>query len=120
MVTRIDIYFFVPDDARWSVLSTAAEVIAEKIANERLLKNSNWISSARFSWSTKWATPLNYHETNIAYEIPSFSDADRYGNVEECFEDIKPVHVWGDNHCGYIGFRNPFGGSLIDDGAMNI
>jgi hypothetical protein len=28
--------------------------------------------------------------------------------------------VGGDNHCGYIGFRNPFAGSLIDDGAMNI
>jgi hypothetical protein len=28
--------------------------------------------------------------------------------------------VGGDNHCGYIAFRNPFAGSLIDDGAMNI
>ncbi len=40
--------------------------------------------------------------------------------MEECFADIKPVHIWGDNHCGYIGFRQPFTGSLIDDGAMNI
>ncbi len=36
------------------------------------------------------------------------------------FEDIKPVRVWGDNHCGYIGFRNPFAGSFSDDGAMNV
>ena len=40
--------------------------------------------------------------------------------VEECFEDIKPVRVWGDNHCGHIGFRNPFAGSFSDDSAMNV
>jgi hypothetical protein len=66
------------------------------------------------------ALPLNYNDTNVAYEIPPISDADGDGNVEECFEDIKPVRLWGDNHCGYIGFRQPFEDSLIDDGAMNI
>ena len=66
------------------------------------------------------ALPLNYNDTNVAYEIPPISDADGDGNVEECFEDIAPVRLWGDNHCGYIGFRNPFTGSLIDDGAMNV
>jgi len=30
------------------------------------------------------------------------------------------VRLWGDNHCGYIGFRQPFSNSLINDGAMNI
>jgi len=40
--------------------------------------------------------------------------------MEECFEDIKPVLVLGDNHCGYIGFRQPFSASLIDDGVVNI
>lgn len=64
--------------------------------------------------------PSNYNDTNVAYEIPPLSDADGDGNIEECFENIKPVRVWGDNHCGYIGFRQPIVGSLIDDGAMNI
>jgi hypothetical protein len=69
----------------------------------------------------KGTTPSsNYNDINVAYEIPPFSDADGDGNVEECFEDISPVRVWGDNHCGYIGFRHPLTGSLIDDGAMNI
>jgi hypothetical protein len=47
-------------------------------------------------------------------------DADGDGNAEECFENIKPASLWGDNHCGYIGFRQPLTGSLIDDGVMNI
>ena len=63
---------------------------------------------------------LNYNDTNVAYEIPPFSDADGDGNVQECFEDIKPVRVWRDNHCGYIGFRQPYSNSLLDDGAINI
>jgi hypothetical protein len=33
----------------------------------------------------KFDFPANYNQTNITYEIPSFSDADRDGNVEECF-----------------------------------
>ena len=36
------------------------------------------------------------------------------------FEDIAPIHIWGDNHCGYIGFRNPFADSFNDDGTMNV
>jgi hypothetical protein len=68
----------------------------------------------------KMNVPSNYNETNVAYEILPFSDADGDGNIEECFEDINPVKVWGDNHCGYIGFRQPFSNSLLDDGIMNI
>ena len=64
--------------------------------------------------------PSNYSEANIVYEIPPLSDADGDGNIEECFEDINPAKVWGDNHCGYIGFRNSTNGSFLDDGAMNV
>jgi esterase/lipase superfamily enzyme len=65
-------------------------------------------------------TPSNYIDINVAYEIPPFSDADGDGNVEECFEETKPVQWWGDNHCGYIGFRNSTTGLLLDDGAINV
>jgi pimeloyl-ACP methyl ester carboxylesterase len=68
----------------------------------------------------KLNVPSNYIDTNIVYEIPPFSDADGDSNVEECFENINTVKVWGDNHCGYIGYRNSTTGSLLDDGAMNI
>jgi esterase/lipase superfamily enzyme len=64
--------------------------------------------------------PFNYKDTNVTTTIPSISDADGDGNLEECFEDIyKPVLVKGDNHCGYIGFREPFSNSLVDDGAID-
>ena len=63
---------------------------------------------------------LNYKDINVSYEIPPMSDADGNGNREECFEDVKPVQWWGDNHCGYIGFRNSTTGEFSDDGAMNI
>jgi hypothetical protein len=68
----------------------------------------------------KLNVPSNYSEANIVYEIPPLSDADGDGNIEECFEDINPAKVWGDNHCGYIGFRNSTSGSFLDDGAMNV
>ena len=65
-------------------------------------------------------TLLNYTDTNVIYEIPALSDADGDGNLEECFEENKLVLVIGDNHCGYIGFRQPFSNSLLDDGAIDI
>lgn len=64
--------------------------------------------------------PLNYNETNVINEIPAISDADGDGNVEESFENFRPVVVEGDNHCGYIGFRQPFLPSLLDDGSINV
>jgi hypothetical protein len=63
---------------------------------------------------------INYTDTNVAYEIPPLSDADGDGNREECFEDVNVVKLWGDNHCGYIGFRDPLTGLLIDDGVMDV
>jgi hypothetical protein len=68
-------------------------------------------------------TPLNYNDKNVTSELLQISDADGDGNLEECFEDIyKPVLIEGDNHCGYIGFRQPFSDSLIHDGdgAINV
>ena len=36
------------------------------------------------------------------------------------FEEFKPTLEKGDNHCGYIRFREPFSASLVDDGVINI
>jgi hypothetical protein len=44
---------------------------------------------------TRIAIPLNYNETNVAYEILPFSDADRDGNLEECFEKII-LYLYGE------------------------
>jgi hypothetical protein len=64
--------------------------------------------------------PQNYFDINVINEIPALSDADGDGNLEECFEENGLALVKGDNHCGYIGFREPFSNSLLDDGAINI
>ena len=62
--------------------------------------------------------PANYTERNVMFEIPPFSNA---SGIYQAFCD-KAVYGWGDNHCGYIGFREryPFNQSLKDDGAINV
>ena len=62
--------------------------------------------------------PTNYTERNIMFEIPPFTKA---SGIYQAFCD-KAVYRWGDNHCGYIGFREryPFNRFLKDDGAMNV
>ena len=44
--------------------------------------------------SSEMDVPENYNETNVAYEIPPISDANGDGNVEECSEKNKPVHLF--------------------------
>ncbi len=68
----------------------------------------------------KGAFHLNYKDINVSYEIPPISDADGDGNTKECFENIHPSRLWGNNNCGYIGFRNSTSGALIDDGVIDI
>jgi hypothetical protein len=109
-------------------LSTAAEAIVDKFYNLYNLEDDG----LKFNQALEKGNPLglvgapkgtvhaNYTDRNVAYEIPPFSDADGDSNVEECFEDVNLVKLWGDNHCGYIGFRNPLTGLVSDDGAMNI
>jgi hypothetical protein len=74
--------------------------------------------------------PRNYVDTNVTNEIIPLSDADGDGNLEECFEEFNSILYkfalvpdrelrLGDNHCGYIGFRQQFSDSLIDDGVMD-
>jgi pimeloyl-ACP methyl ester carboxylesterase len=64
-----------------------------------------------------------YFEEDIQDEIKSFRDADAMEGWDfglcnifgSCLVNI------GDNHAGYIGFRNPTNPNLLaDDGAMNI
>jgi len=68
----------------------------------------------------KGAFHLNYKDINVSYEIPPIPDADGDGDTQECFENNQPSRLWGNNHCGYIGFRNSTSGALIDDGVIDI
>lgn len=110
-----------------SSLSSAAEAIVDKFYNlynpEDDGLKANQAAENHFPLGLFGApngtVHLNYNDTNVTYEIPPFSDADGDGNLE-CFEYVNIVKLWGDNHCGYIGFRNPLTGTFSDDGAMNI
>jgi hypothetical protein len=64
--------------------------------------------------------PSNYNDTNVLNEIISDDDVDGDSITDDgiCILNICSADV-GDNHGGYIGFRNP-DGSFTDDGAMNV
>jgi pimeloyl-ACP methyl ester carboxylesterase len=62
--------------------------------------------------------PQNYMEHNVMSEIPPFKNA---SGIYQPFVD-NTVSEWGNNHSGYIGFREryPHNKSLKDDGAINV
>jgi Alpha/beta hydrolase of unknown function (DUF900) len=62
--------------------------------------------------------PQHYTERNVMSEIPPFKNA---SGIYQPFVDEK-INEWGNNHSGYIGFREryPFNKSLKDDGAINV
>jgi hypothetical protein len=63
-------------------------------------------------------SPINYTERNVKFEIPPLK---RASGIYQSFCD-KAVYGWGDNHCGYIGFREryPYNQFIKDDGAINV
>ena len=64
-------------------------------------------------------TPSSYNERQVDSEIIPIPDADANAKFD-CFDFF--VLLYGDNHCGYIGFRtlHPFGILLRDDGAIDV
>ena len=63
--------------------------------------------------------PSDYSERQVDSEILPIPDADANAKFD-CFDFF--VLLPGDNHCGYMGFRNlhPFENILRDDGAIDI
>jgi hypothetical protein len=66
----------------------------------------------------------NYLDINVQNEIPVITDANGDGRFGGC--DLPDsfgctIDNVGDNHFGYVGFRNPSNTAmLVNDGAMNI
>jgi hypothetical protein len=63
--------------------------------------------------------PSKYTEHNVLFELPPYRNAN--GTAQPDCLDFSVV-IWGDNHCGYMGFRQakPFDNLLRDDGAINV
>ena len=69
--------------------------------------------------------PRNYVDIDMDEgEIPNISDADADGRCDLEYplslSFVCTINQPGDNHLGYVGFRDHTSNSLINDGAMNI
>jgi hypothetical protein len=74
------------------------------------------------------SSPPNYNEENVENYIPSqlnvdYEDANGDGQcdipAQTAFGSICPISVQGDNHMGYMLFRDP-NGKIIDRGAIEV
>lgn|SRR5918994_1584015 len=64
--------------------------------------------------------PTNYKETDVKDEIKSICDANGRNSCDFPYNTVLgAIADVGDNHFGYIGFRDP-NDTLKDDGAMDI
>lgn len=72
--------------------------------------------------SSEISLASNYKEKNVQNEIPFNNDANgnRFCDLFIPNTTICAIQDIGDNHFGYVGFRDANNGMLIDDGAMNV
>jgi hypothetical protein len=72
--------------------------------------------------------PQNYTDVNVQNEIPEnttidFTDADGNGKCDLIeligIEYICGIHEQGNNHKGYMGFRDNISQNIVDDGVMD-
>ena len=73
--------------------------------------------------------PQNYTDLNVQNEIPKITtidltDADGDGKCDfiepTLFGDVCGIHEQGDNHKGYMGFRDKSSQGIVDNGVMDI
>ena len=67
--------------------------------------------------------PDNYTENDVKDQLPLNSDADGDGkcNLRIPVTNICTIIEIGDNHRGYLGYRNPVNNlTIIDDGAIDV
>ena len=76
----------------------------------------------KIPYSINASKPGNYDEINVEAKIPFNIDADGDGrcDIKKPFTGICTITGIGDNHNGYMGFRNSTDNSkLDDDGAID-
>jgi len=73
-----------------------------------------------FPYPITLSLPQNYAEINVKSEILPICDADGDREYDTIFSE-NSIIATGDNHHGYMGYRNSTDNSkLIDNGAINI
>jgi pimeloyl-ACP methyl ester carboxylesterase len=69
---------------------------------------------------TDIAKPSNYNQTDVEDKTAPLCDANGDGRPDYPFDLGSEVSI-GNNHAGYIGFRDATNhNTLVDDGAMNV
>jgi pimeloyl-ACP methyl ester carboxylesterase len=72
-------------------------------------------------WNINSSLPNNYHQINVEKEIPANDDADGDGKCDYPLGDKCAVSKEGDNHRGYMGFRNSTDTTkLVNNGVIDI
>jgi hypothetical protein len=90
-------------------------------------KNEHDLALGQSGAQSGISIPKNYDQKNVRSEIDFNIDADGDGLCDSFIPltALCTINRAGDNHFGYVGFRYPFfttflGGTLRDNGAMNI
>ena len=70
------------------------------------------------------SSPPNYNEENVQSYIPfhfnvDYTDANGDGNCDLPVGQMCPIIVKGDNHMGYMGFKDS-NGRIVDSGAIEV
>ena len=64
--------------------------------------------------------PKNYNQINLKNELLPLCDSAGDRKIDDTFHEYSSIRI-GDNHDGYIGFRDAVNNSnLLDDGAIDI
>ena len=65
--------------------------------------------------------PNNFHQDDVTFEIPIFRDADSNGTCDIRYYYggvVCTIFLYGDNHQGYIGFRDS-DNRFMNNGAID-
>ena len=74
----------------------------------------------RYDINKTKSLPKNYSEINVTNALIAKCDADGDGHIDLPFVENQNITI-GDNHRGYLGYRNVTDNSTItDDGAIDV
>jgi hypothetical protein len=87
-------------------------------------KSENDDALGGFGKEIEISSPPNYNEENVQSYIPShfnvdYTDANGDGDCDLPVGTMCPISVKGDNHMGYMGFKDS-NGRIVDRGAIEV
>jgi pimeloyl-ACP methyl ester carboxylesterase len=111
---------FSPEDNLFEPSKIPAFEVYPSFEGDSALGNSGY---QIYPWNINSSLPSNYHQINVEKQIPLNIDADGDGICDFINPVTKKCTITklGDNHRGYLGFRNSTDNTkLVDNGAIDI